>query len=241
METENLNFIKPRLTVLNQDQINTIHAHALAILEKTGVRVEDKKARDVFTKTVGPGVGEDKVIIPGDLVDWALERVPARIDLFSRDVQPAFSLDSTRIKDTIFGIGVTNLFYQNPLDDTVVPFGREHMAISSRLGHMLPEFNAISTPGVIQDVPTEAAELMGFIEMLANTSKPIILLISKTSTFKDCLELYEQLVGFTNDKPCIVPYLNPITPLILNAETTQKFDLAIEYGLQAKPGFKFTG
>ncbi len=226
-----MNVVKPSLSVLDQDQINTVHTSALTILEKTGIQVEDGDARNILTDAVGPSNSDGNIIIPKDIIDWAISRVPSKVELFNRDEHPAFCLDSRSIKDTIFGIGVTNLFYQNPLDDTVVPFGREHMALSSRLGNLLPEFNAISTPGVIQDVPTEAAEVIGFLEMLANTSKPIILLISKTSAFKDCLELFDQLVGFIPNRPCIVPYLNPITPLILNAETTQKFDLAIEYGL----------
>ena len=226
-----MDVIKPSLTVLNQDQINTVHTSALTILEKTGIQVEDSHAEEILTKAIGPGNRDGNIIIPKDIVDWAIDRAPTKVDIFGRDNQSAFSLDSRSIKDTIFGIGVTNLFYQNPLDDSVIPFGREHMVLSSRLGNYLPEFHAISTPGVIQDLPTEAAELVGFLEILANTSKPIILLISKTSTFKDCLELYDHLIGVPQGKPCIIPYLNPITPLILNAETTQKFDLAIEYGL----------
>ena len=162
---------------------------------------------------------------------WAIDSAPSRVNVFRRDGRPAFSLKSRGAKHTVFGIGVTNLFYQEALNDNVVPFGREHMAQSTRLGEALAEFDTISTPGVIQDVPTEQAELIGFLEMVANTTKPVVLLVSETSAFRDCLDMYDHLIGFTPGQPFIVPYLNPITPLILNAETTFKFDLAIDRGL----------
>jgi trimethylamine--corrinoid protein Co-methyltransferase len=43
--------------------------------------------------------------------------------------------------------------------------------------------------------------------------------------------MYDRLVGLNPDKPFVIPYVNPITPLILNAETSLKMDLAIEMGL----------
>jgi trimethylamine--corrinoid protein Co-methyltransferase len=223
--------VKPRLTVLTEEQINEVHKNALTILERTGVRVDDGNARDIFAKSIGHSNDNGRFTIPGDLVTWAINSAPTNVDVFRRDGQPAFSLNSRGTKHTIFGIGVTNLFYQQSLTDNVVPFGRKHMARSTRLGEKLAEFDTISTPGVIQDVPTEQAELIGFLEMVANTTKPIVLLVSETSAFRDCLEMYDHLIGFTPGQPFVVPYLNPITPLILNAETTLKFDLAIDYGL----------
>ena len=223
--------VKPCLTVLTEEQVHVVHENALAILEKTGIRIDDENCRDMFTKTVGRSDGNGRFTIPGDLVAWAIDSAPSRVDVFCRDGRPAFSLNGRGAKHTVFGIGVTNLFYQEALNDNVVPFGRKHMAQSTRLGQALAEFDTISTPGVIQDVPTEQAELIGFLEMVANTTKPVVLLVSETSAFRDCLEMYDHLIGFTPGQPFIVPYLNPITPLILNAETTVKFDLAIDRGL----------
>ncbi len=223
--------VKPRLTVLTEEQVHVVHKNALAILEKTGVRIDDENCRDIFTKTVGRSDDNGRFTIPGDMVAWAIDSAPSRVDVFCRDGRPAFSLNSSGKQHTIFGIGVTNLFYQEAITDNVVSFGRKHMARSTRLGEALAEFDTISTPGVVQDVPTEQAELLGFLDMVANTTKPIVLLLSETSAFRSCLNMYDHLIGFTPGQPSIIPYLNPITPLILNAETTSKFDLAIDSGL----------
>jgi trimethylamine--corrinoid protein Co-methyltransferase len=218
---------KPVLTVLSEDQISEVHRTALTILEKKGVRVDDANAREVFAKAVGREDDNRRFIIPGELIAWSIKSAPAKVDIFRRNEQPAFSLDSGDTHNTIFGIGVTNLYYQQSLTDNVVPFGREHMARSTRLGEGLAEYDTISTPGVIQDVPAEQAELIGSLEMLANTSKPIVLLVSGISAFEASLDMYDHLIGLTAGKPFVVPYLNPITPLVLNAESTIKMDLAI--------------
>ncbi|MCK5836028.1 MAG: trimethylamine methyltransferase family protein [Desulfobacula sp.] len=74
-------------------------------------------------------------------------------------------------------------------------------------------------------------ELIGFLEMLANTKKPITLLISDPETFKHCLLMSDLLVGEKATQSSIIPYFNPITPLILNQETTLKIDLTVSRGM----------
>jgi trimethylamine--corrinoid protein Co-methyltransferase len=222
---------KPGLNVLSEDQINEVHKTVLTILAKTGIRVDDANARDVIAKAVGRQDDSGRLTIPEELVMWAVKSAPAKVDIFRRDGRTAFSLDSDDTRNTIFGVGVTNLYYQQTLTDNVVPFSREHMAKATRLAENLSEFDTISTPGVIQDVPLEQAELIGPLEMLANTNKPIVLLISEADTFEACLDMYDHLIGSAVGKPFVVPYLNPITPLVLNAQTTFKMDLAIARGL----------
>jgi trimethylamine--corrinoid protein Co-methyltransferase len=221
----------PGLTLLNEDQINEVQGTVLTILEKTGVRVNDANARDVFAKAIGSKNENGRFAIPRELVTWALKSAPAKVDIFRRDGRPAFSLDSRDTDNSIFGVGVTNLYYQQSLTDNVVPFCREHMVKSTRLGEGLAEFDTIATPGVIQDVPPEQSELTGSLEMVSNTTKPIVLLVSEINAFESSLDMYDYLIGSTVDKPFVVPYLNPITPLVLNAETTLKMDLAIARGL----------
>jgi hypothetical protein len=43
---------------------------------------------------------------------------------------------------------------------------------------VLKTIRFISTPGVIQDIAPETADLYGALEMMANTTKPLVILIS---------------------------------------------------------------
>ena len=222
---------KAGLSILTPDQMARVHQSALGILEKAGIQVENQAAARVFTKAGCPGGDKGRVFLPGEMVSQALQTVPHCLDIYQRNGKKAFSLDAHGPNFTIFGIGVTNLYYQEPLTDEVVPFTRAHMAKAARLGHVLEEFNVISTPGVIRDMPEHQAEIAGFLEMAANTFKPIVLLVSEPKAFKTCLDIMEGVIGLEKEKPWVVPYLNPITPLVFNAETTLKMDMAIERGL----------
>ena len=59
--------IKPKLTLLSEDDIQHVHETALTILEKTGVRVDDPNARRVFRKAVGGKADQDRFGIPGEI------------------------------------------------------------------------------------------------------------------------------------------------------------------------------
>ncbi len=84
---------------------------------------------------------------------------------------------------------------------------------------------------MLQDVPVERADLVATLETAANTTKPLVLLVSDPAQFTPCLDLLETLAGRLADRPFVLPYVNPITPLVLNAETTDAMTAAIERGL----------
>ena len=226
-----MSIVKAELNVLTEAQISQTHDMALTILEKTGVRVDDENARNIFKKKIGSTAGGNTVRIPREITQWAIASAPSRIDVLCRDGAPGFTLDSQKTDRAIFGIGVTNLYYQDALTDKVVTFGRDHMVQATRLGDALDEFDTISTPGVIQDCPSEEAEQIGFLEMLANTKKPLTLLISEPKTFEQCLAMCDALAGEDATRSSILPYFNPITPLILNQETTVKIDATVSRGM----------
>jgi trimethylamine--corrinoid protein Co-methyltransferase len=150
------------------------------------------------------------------------------VDIYNRLGEPVFRLGADRAR---FGIGVTNLYYQDPASDAVTPFARQHMALSVRLGGSLPQFDLVSTIGIIQDIPQTVADLYAALEMTANTVKPLALLISDESLFVPILDMLESLHGDLAARPFLLPYFNPVTPLVMNAGTTDKMQAAIERGL----------
>jgi trimethylamine--corrinoid protein Co-methyltransferase len=105
------------------------------------------------------------------------------------------------------------------------------MAIATRLGSVLSNFDVISTVGIIQDISPQVADLYGSLEMIANTTKPLVLLISEKQRFDAALDLLEHLHGDLSRKPFVLPYFNPITPLVLNKGTSDNLFSAIERGL----------
>jgi trimethylamine--corrinoid protein Co-methyltransferase len=219
----------PTLTFLSQEQIEYVHARSLEILGKTGVRVDSARARQIFADADGARfLTEDRVALDPGLVDWAIQSAPEVIDLYTRTGQLAFRLGYDR---TRFGAGVTNLYYQDPLTDAVTQFTRADMARSTRMVEQLPAYDLVSTIGIIQDYPPETADLYAALEMAANTTRPLVLLISAEELCPAALDLLERLHGDLGDRPFAIPYLNPVTPLIINVGTADKLLESVRRGL----------
>lgn len=226
-----MNKVQPKINVLSKDQIEQVHKYSLKLLSTTGIRVDSKQAREVFAGAIGNSANKEIIQIPAEIVEYALKSVPSIIDIFDRSGNKSFSLGDSQNSKTRFGIGVTNLWYQEPENDSVLPFSRKHVEIATRLGGTLKSFDVVSTPGVLQDKKNEYAEETAALEMIANTTKPLVVLVSNIQSFENVLKILQHLHGDLSAKPFIIPYFNPVTPFVMNEETTDKMFLSIENGL----------
>lgn len=225
---EKSNVINPHITLLKQDQLERIHSDSLKILSDVGVRIDSQRARKIFSDAIGPNaIKGDIVRIPKDIVTHALEIAPSSVDLYNRNGD----LVIHQAEKSHFGIGATTLYYQNPETDNVEPFSRKHMEISVRLADRLNSFDFIATPGILQDIPPNVSDLFAVLEMTANTTKPLAILISARDELPVALDLLETLHGDLTSKPFIVPFFTPITPLVMDRDTMDKMLVTIERGL----------
>jgi trimethylamine--corrinoid protein Co-methyltransferase len=223
------NNVLPHLSLLNTEQKEQVHRYALKILAETGVRIDSDRVQKLLERKLGPGwVDSARVRFPAEVVEWALKSAPANLQIFDRTGNQAFQLADSR---THFGVGVTALYYQDPRSDQLTPFSRANMRDMVRLGSALPHYEVISTVGVVQDVPARLSDLYGSLEMIANTTRPLVLLASDEANFPPILEMFEHLVGDLGEKPFILPYFNPVSPLVLNTGTLEKMQAAIQRGL----------
>ncbi len=218
--------VKPVIRALSRDQCEQVHQYSLRILSSVGVRIDSENAQSLVARTTGQSAGADgRVRLPADLVDWALQVAPSSVAVYDRRGVRQFCLGSDRPR---FGIGVTALYYQDPRTDDVTPFARCHMELMVRLADALPNYDAISTVGVIQDTPPEQSDLYAVLEMLANGTKPLVVLVSDDERFGDVLDLAQALHGDLSGRPFLIPYLNPITPLVINRGTADKMQVCVQ-------------
>lgn len=219
----------PHLTLLDEEQIDFIHQNCLKILAGAGVRVDSAPVLQMLATRLGATqIHGNRVTFPPEVVEWAIQAAPAAVEIFRRSGEPAFHLGADRLR---FGIGVTSLYYQDPRTDELSPFTRQNMRDMVRLGHSLANFDCISTVGIIQDYPADSQDLFGALEMVANTTKPLVVLVSQEDRFGDVLDLLEGLAGDLAERPFVIPYFNPVTPLVMNSGTVDKMQVAIQRGL----------
>ena len=220
--------IRPTITVLSQQQLEQAHERSLHILSTVGLEVESERAVGILAKA-GADVDGSRVRIPADLVRWAVDAAPSSFEVFDRRGNSAFHIGDGG--ETRFGIGATTLNYQDPMTDEITQFNRKHMEIMVRLGESLPSFDVFSTVGVIQDVSADQSDLYATLEMVANSTKPLVVLVSREDRFPAVLDLLEELHGDLASKPFVIPYFNPVTPLVINQGTIDKMLATIERGL----------
>jgi trimethylamine:corrinoid methyltransferase-like protein len=80
-----MNNIRPRLTLLTEEQKQEIHQYVLQILATTGVRVDSPSVLEMLEKRVGSSNVEGRSVrIPKELVEWAIKVAPKRIQIFDR-------------------------------------------------------------------------------------------------------------------------------------------------------------
>lgn len=222
------NNVRPHLELLSNEQILQVHRYALRILSETGVRVDSPSMLSLLQRRLGLTATDRRVRFPAAIVEEAIHSAPRSIEVFDRTGQPAFTLGADRLR---FGVGVTALLYQEPVHDHLESFTRRHFQDLVRLGASLPLYDVISTVGIPRDVAENRSDLYGSLELISNTLKPLVLLVSDENQFAAVLDLYESLHGDLAGRPFVMPYFNPVTPLVMNAGTTEKMQLAIERGL----------
>ena len=234
-----MNNVRPQLKLLNEEQIQQVHGYALRILSETGVRVDSPSVveklrktglaqlRPERSRTESKGGGINVTLSP-ELVEGAIRSAPSTIQMYDRRGNPVFRLGEDRLR---FGVGVTALYYQNPVDEGLELFTRGHIRDLTRLGGTLPLYDVISTPGIVRDVPEELSDLYGSLEHFANTAKPLVLLVSDEHNFTPVLNMFEHLHGGLGEKPFVLPYFNPVSPLVMDSGTLLKMEAAIERGL----------
>lgn len=221
--------VKPKISVLDSENIEYILQKAFEILENPGIKVESETARQILLKRVGnSAVNGEWVTIPEEIVRWSLKNVPSKVDIYDRLGNSTFSIGDGEVH---CGIGVTALYYQDPLTDNLKAFNRSHIKTLVNLANKLPNYEVISTPGILQDVPVNKADMLASLEMTANSNKPLVLLISDGDQYLNTINMFESLYGVLNLKPSLIPYLNPITPLVMNKDTFNKLLISIEKGL----------
>lgn len=221
--------VQPLIQVLSPDAIVQVHEYSLKILADVGVRIDSENALRRLKKLKGVTIFEDQhVVFHPDTVEWAIQQVPSFIDIYNRKRELAFRLGEEK---THFGIGVTNLFYKSPDTGEILPFTRENMRSSVGLGNKLSSYDIISTIGILRNVNQHQADLLAVLEMVAGTEKPLIILVSDKNQFVPCFNLLDQLIGNLSTKPFVIPYFNPVTPLVINQATAENMLTSIDRGL----------
>lgn len=224
----------PQLTLLNEAQRKRLHEAALEILETAGVRIATPEARALLEGAGARVVEDDLLSIPRAMIEDALDKAPSRFTIYDRAGAPSMHMGEGK---TYLSVGVTNLTYLDPADHDRRDFTLEDIASAARLGDGLENIDFVTTPGVVRQSKDMRVELVNhheFLAMVTNTTKPLMVLIADGPTLADIFEMASAVAGgdeALSAKPFVVPYLNPVSPLMFNEETLDKLLMCADRGI----------
>jgi len=212
----------PRFRLLTDSQLEEIYCAAQEILRRTGVDVLEPQARDLL-QAAGVSFDGVRARIAPHLVAWAVRAAPSRVVLCdSRNGQPAMFLEGTR---TYYGTGSDTVATYDLYSGERRPPVKTDVANAARVVDALAHIDFVMSMGIPQDVPGEITDLHCFDAMVRNTSKPIIATAWNEENLKDVIEMAEIVAGGEEAlrlNPFIIMYSEPISPLQLALEPTQK-------------------
>ncbi len=167
--------VRPTVSLLSSDDVETIVQEACDVLSETGVLVENHDGR-LLLRDGGATEASGRFRIPEAMARRALATVPPRIELFDRDGAPAMDLGGDRVHFDP-GSAAIHLFDAST---------RRRRAISTRdvvrfarLVDGLPNYAAQSTALTPGDVPGEVADRYRLYLILRSARKPVV-----TGTFR---------------------------------------------------------
>jgi trimethylamine---corrinoid protein Co-methyltransferase len=220
---------QPRLKVLGRRQALAIHTAALEILERTGVKMENQRARQLLIDAGATAFDTDWVRIPARLAEEALRSAPRRILLYDQTGDKAMDL---RDDNLYFGTGSDTTFTidlesgrrrECVLDDT----GR-----FARLIDALPNLSFMMSMSNPQDIPKiEFIYVYTFAEMLRNTNKPIVFIADRLEDMQHIHQLACMVAGGEDAlrrKPFLLNYSEAISPLLFPVNVVDRLMFCAE-------------
>ena len=218
------------LSVLTEDEVKEIHLATLETLERTGVRVICEEGLELLGDA-GCKVSGDTVRMPPDTVEEAIGSAPENFLLYDRNGENPLRVGGRRV---FYGTGVTNPSFRD------IETGRrretrvQDIRDAARVSDFLPNYDWIMPLGSVQDVPQPAGDVHEFEAAVTNTTKPIVFIASDLEGCKDIVEMASAIAGGLDalvDRPFVVSYPEPASPLLHVKEAVEKLLYSAEVGL----------
>jgi trimethylamine--corrinoid protein Co-methyltransferase len=218
----------PHLITLAPEEREKIFSAALDVLNHTGINVLEEKTLQILGDA-GARIDGTKAYIPAKLVERALSSAPKEIQIYTRDGEPAMKLSGS---NNYYGNGTDCPNLLDPFTGERRPFMKSDIEHAGILCDAISNFDFVMPTGVASDVPSAIADIHNFHAMLTNTPKPIIFTAYTPENHRDIIRIAALAAGgekALQDKPFIISYPQPISPLTFTKEVCEKLRFCAEH------------
>ncbi len=224
--------IQPQIRMISDAQVREIHYATLEILSQTGVKMGDPQGRELLLEA-GAWESNGRIKIPENIVNDALAKAPSRIPMHNRLGELTMPLELGKV---FFGPGSDTTF---TLD---LETGERRRAVAqdvediARLGDALNNIDFIMSMGSPSDVPIDDLYIHSFIRMMRGSVKPNVYTAQNRKDMEDIYRIAAAVMGgeqALREKPILLHYAEPISPLYIIEESLQKHIFCAEKGIPA--------
>ncbi|MDZ4132824.1 MAG: trimethylamine methyltransferase family protein [Dethiobacteria bacterium] len=222
--------LSPQLSWFSSSQLEEIHSATIDVLERAGVRVDHDESLKLL-KEAGCLVKDRVVKIPGWMIDEAIRVAPSKINIYNREGQPAMSLESNL---TYYGTGSDLPFHLDLESGIRRNSVKQDVVNAARVIDHLPNLDFAMSYGIPRDVQADRGDLHQFAALTLNCAKPIIFTAFNEDNLKIIIDMAAAAAGSHEDlreRPYLILYDEPISPLIHTREGMAKMFTCIEYGV----------
>ncbi len=219
----------PTLRILTDDQIREIHSAACEILERTGMEIRNKKARELlhgYGAKIGPE--KDRVRIPGWLVNDSIRKAPERVTLCNRDGKRHIFLEDHNVH---YGCNPDNPEYTDPYTHERRPFTSKDGADLAKIIDWSDHIDFVLNACFSADVHPDVADRVIIRQMILNQRKSIGFSCKDADTLKDIIEMAAIIAG-GHEELQMNPYMfhiqEPISPLLHEGNSVDEIMICAE-------------
>ncbi len=227
-----------KFQILNDNQISKIKETAFNILEKTGIQVLHQEARNMLEKQ-GANVEVDRVKIPKNMVLDCVEKAPTKFTIFDRLGEPRLHINGEKNSNFYYGTSTASPQTRDPITKKVRETTVEDIEFGAELADCLENIDFVMPMGSAQNVGPKVADVYEFEGTLLNTIKPIVFIALTPEGLKTIYKMAAEVRGGMEklrEKPFVVSYPEPISPLVYPAEVVEKILISAELGMPQIPG-----
>jgi trimethylamine--corrinoid protein Co-methyltransferase len=222
--------LQPKIRVLSDKGLQAIHEATLQILEEIGVEMQDPQGRKLLLEA-GASESAGRLKIPQSIVESALESVPTIIPMHDRLGRLTMPLELERVffgsgSDTTFTLDVETGLRRRSTTQDVENF--------ARIADSLENMDFVMSMGNPSDVPPDDLYLHSFINMIRGSVKPVVYTAKDRNDIEGIYHIAVAVAGGEDalrEKPFLLHYAEPISPLLIPEESLQKVIFCAEKGI----------
>lgn len=220
----------PQFRVLSDGQCQELYAATLDCLERVGIQMHHRAARDLLA-VKGARVDGQIVRIPRDLAQQAVASTPHGFSVWGRDGKHEMRVALDRVH---FGPGPTCTYFNDPYTGERRKARRGDAGMVARVCDALHNIDYIMGLSLFDDVTPVLSPVYEFAEELANTSKPIVAWANTPETFRDIYRVAAAVAGSEEslrEKPNFAYFTTYESPLKLAEGPLANLMQAAERGI----------